>query len=454
MKLDYRYRTFGINNFRKIPQLEDHLTEEQKFNIEVVGNVLPFKANTYVINELIDWSNVPNDPIYTLTFPQKGMLSDNHFRTMADAIKSEKSRVEIKQIANQIRMELNPHPAGQMEYNVPSIEGTKLTGIQHKYDQTMLFFPNHGQTCHAYCTFCFRWPQFVGINEWKFAMRESELMVKYIRQHPEITDVLFTGGDPMIMKINRLEEYIQPLLDADLPNLKNIRIGTKSLGYWPYRFTDDKDADEVLRLFEKVKKAGKQLAFMGHFNHPAEMETEAVKVATQRILNTGAQIRTQSPIMKNINDRPGDWARMWKEQVEQGMIPYYMFVARDTGAQDYFALPLVQIQEIFQEAYQQVSGICRTVRGPSMSAEPGKVQMLGTSEVNGEKVMVLRFLQGRNADWVHRPFFAEYDEKAIWLDDLKPAFGEDKWFWTDEYHKIIGAGENEISLNKVEEVIA
>ena len=437
MELSYKYRTYGLNNFRNIPQVQEHLTEEQQFEIEVVGNVLPFKANSYVVNELINWNNVPNDPIYILTFPQKGMLTEAHFNQMAEALKAGVKRAELKQVANEIRMQLNPHPAGQMELNVPQIEGVKLTGLQHKYDQTVLFFPNHGQTCHAYCTFCFRWPQFVGIDELKFAMRETELMVKYLKEHTEVTDVLFTGGDPLIMSTERLRMYIEPLLKSDLPNIRTIRLGTKALGYWPYRFTHDKDAADLIELFKEVKAAGKHLAIMAHFNHVAEMQTEGVKEAIKVVKAAGGEIRTQSPIMRYINDRPEDWRDMWKEQVAQGCIPYYMFLARDTGAQHYFAVPLVNAWQTFQKAYQQVSGICRTVRGPSMSADPGKVQILGVTEVKGEKVIALRFIQGREADWVHRPFFAKYDENAIWLDDLKPAFGEDAFFFEEEYREYI-----------------
>ena len=436
MEKAQRYRTYGVNNFRKIDQVEQYLSEEDKFNIEVVGNVLPFKVNNYVINELINWEDVPNDPIYTLTFPRKEMLQPHHFDKVATALKSDLTKQELKELVNEVRMDLNPHPAGQMEMNVPEIEGYKLTGIQHKYEQTMLFFPNQGQTCHAYCTFCFRWPQFVGIDELRFAMKETELMIKYLKAHPEITDVLFTGGDPMIMSTSRLERYIIPLLEADLPHLQTIRIGTKALGYWPYRFTTDRDANGLLELFRKVKDAGKHIAFMAHFNHPQELKTEAVKEAIQNIRETGAQIRTQSPIMKNINDSAETWSKMWKEQVKLGMIPYYMFLARDTGAQHYFALPLARAWEIFQKAYTQVSGIARTVRGPSMSAEPGKVQVLGKTEIKGEEVFALRFIQGRNSDWAHRPFFAKYDEEAIWLDDLKPAFDEDEFFYEEEYRKL------------------
>ena len=112
-----------------------------------------------------------------------------------------------------------------------------------------------------------------------------------------------------------------------------------------------------------------------------------------------------------------------------------MFVVRDTGAQHYFGIPLVRAHEIFKDAVKNVSGLARTVRGPSMSATPGKVQIDGVSEVNGKKVMVLRMLQGRNPEWVNKPFFAEYDDSAIWLDDLKPAF-EPKFFFEDELTKM------------------
>jgi len=101
---------------------------------------------------------------------------------------------------------------------------------------------------------------------------------------------------------------------------------------------------------------------------------------------------------------------------------------RDTGAQHYFEVPLVKALEIFKEAYQRVSGLSRTVRGPSMSATQGKVQILGVSEINGEKVFVLQFLQARNPQGVMQPFFAKYDSKATWLDDLKPAFGPKFFF--------------------------
>ena len=424
-------KSYTLGNFRTIPQIQQ-ISEETQFEMEVVGNVLPFKTNNYVVEQLIDWDNVPNDPMYVLTFPQKGMLIPEHYDKMASTLRSGADKKEIARVANDIRLQLNPHPAGQMELNVPQLnDGTKLYGMQHKYDETCLFFPSQSQTCHAYCTFCFRWPQFVGMDEMKFAMREGEQLVQYLKEHPEISDVLFTGGDPMIMKASMFSVYTDALLDAKLPNLKTIRIGTKAVSYWPYKFLTDSDADETLKNFEKIVKSGTHLAIMAHFNHLAELSTDPIKEAIKRIRNTGAQIRTQSPLLAHINDDANMWAEMWQKQVSLGCIPYYMFVVRDTGAQHYFGVPLVKAEKIFRSAFRKVSGLARTVRGPSMSATPGKVHVLGVSEINGKKVMALQLLQGRESEWVGVPFFAKYDENAIWLDDLKPAFGE-KFFFEDD----------------------
>ncbi len=423
-----KYNPITIRNFRELPQIKK-LSEEQLFDIEVVAKVLPFRTSNYVVDELINWDDIPNDPIYTLMFPRKEMLSSEHFNKMADAIRAGEDDATIKQIAGEIRESLNPNPAGQMDHNVPMHKGERLHGIQHKYEQTMLFFPQPGQMCHAHCTFCFRWPQFVGDSSLKFAMKETHQMVDYIKDNDKITDVLFTGGDPMVMSAKHLRTYMEPLLDDECSHIQTIRIGSKSLAFWPYRFLTDPDSKEVLELFRELTNAGKHVALMAHFNHGNELKTPAVQEAIKAIRATGVQIRCQSPIMKGINDDPEVWTSMWKEQVRLGMVPYYMFIARDTGAQEFFAVSLERSWEIFRKAYSGVSGVGRTVRGPSMSAGPGKIQVLGVSEVAGEKVFALRFLQGRENDWVHRPFFAKYDPQAIWFDDLVPAFGEEKFFF-------------------------
>ncbi len=432
---DYqKYKAYKLKKLDQIEQLKN-LPQQMREDMRVVAHVLPFKTNNYVINELISWDKVPNDPIFCLTFPQKGMLLPHHFQRMKEELETG-SKKSIKQVANLIRLELNPHPAGQKSYNVPYLHGEKLIGMQHKYRETVLFLPLGGQTCHAYCTFCFRWAQFVGIKDQKLGMKEIDKLIAYIQENPEITDILFTGGDPMIMNPDLLERYIRPILEAKLPNLRTIRIGSKSISYWPYKYSAGSEADRVLSLFSDVVDAGLNLCYVAHFNHYQELQTEALKEATRNILKTGAQIRTQSPLLNHINASWKIWARMWQEQVDLGMVPYYFFVVRDTGAQHYFSVPLVKAWEIYRKAYNHVSGIARTVRGPSMSCTPGKVEVLGPAVIKGKKVLTCRFIQGRNPDWVDRVFFAEYDPKAIWFDELKPAFEDSFWF-SDDYDKYL-----------------
>jgi KamA family protein len=385
-----------------------------------------------VTDELIDWSAVPDDAIFQLTFMQKGMLESHQYDRMADALRKELPKEEIDALASEIRLQLNPHPAGQMTANVPIVDEEPVPGLQHKYRETCLVFPSNGQTCHAYCTFCFRWPQFVGMTDLKFATDESNRFQDYLRDHREVTDVLLTGGDPMIMSARNLRTYIEPLLGEGFEHIQTIRIGTKSLSYWPYRYLADKDSDEVLALFERVIASGKHLALMAHFSHWIELGTPAVKEAIRRIRSTGAEIRTQSPLIKHINDDADVWVRMWQEQVRLGCIPYYMFVERETGAKNYFEVPLWRALDIYRNAIQRVSGLARTARGPSMSAFPGKVAIDGIAEVRGEKLFVLRFLQARDPDYVKRPFFAKFDPDATWFTELRPAFGRKNFFFEQE----------------------
>jgi KamA family protein len=399
------------------------LAPDERLAVRAVATVLPFRTNAYVVESLIDWDAAPDDPIYRLVFPQPDMLPAADVARLSDLIRAEAPSSEIKKAAHEIRMRLNPHPAGQLELNAPSLDGRPLPGLQHKYPETVLFFPRQGQTCHAYCTYCFRWAQFVDEPELKMATDDVETLVAYLSEHTEVTSVLITGGDPMIMGEAVLRRYIEPLLhDPRLDHVETIRIGTKSLAYWPQRFVTDPDADATLGLFEEVQQAGKSLAIMAHFSHPRELEPALLNTAVQRIRQTGAVIRTQAPLIRSINDDAESWRTMWRAQVRMGMIPYYMFVERDTGPQDYFAVPLARGYQIFRDAYQGVSGLCRTVRGPSMSATPGKVCVDGVTRIAGIDVFTLRMIQARDPKLVGTPFFAKYDQNATWLTDLEPVF--------------------------------
>jgi hypothetical protein len=152
--------------------------------VQVVSHVLPFRTNEYVMEQLIDWNRIPDDPIYRLTFPHRDMLPAASTSSCATWCYIRKDDAAIAKLVHEIRMRMNPHPAGQMTHNVPRVNDAPLKGLQHKYKETVLFFPSAGQTCHAYCTFCFRWPQFVGMDDMKFDARECTELVAYLARPP------------------------------------------------------------------------------------------------------------------------------------------------------------------------------------------------------------------------------------------------------------------------------
>ncbi len=429
------YSAITLRELEKLPQLAA-LSGELRLQLRAVATVLPFRVNRYVLDELIDWAHVPDDPIYQLTFPQPEMLAATDRSVVMDLLRREAPSSELDQAVRTIQRGLNPHPAGQIALNVPTLDGRPLRGLQHKYRETVLFFPAQGQTCHAYCTYCFRWPQFVGLEDLKFASREADQLVTYLRRQPDVTDVLLTGGDPLIMRTAALRRTIAPLLAARLPGLSSIRIGTKALAYWPHRFLTDDDADDLMRLFEEVTAHGLHLALMVHSSHPRELETPAAIAAIRRVQATGAVLRCQAPLIRRVNDDPDVWADLWRAQVRLGAVPYYMFIERDTGPKEYFKVPLARAASIFSDAYRQVSGLCRSVRGPSMSATPGKVVVDGVLDLAGKRHFALRVLQGRNPAWVGRTFLAEYDENAAWLDELRPAVGDSEFFFERELREL------------------
>lgn len=394
----------------------------------VVSAVLPFKVSSYVSDELIDWTRAPDDPIYRLTFPHRDMLEIEHFELVEEAVLAG-DKEGIRQAVAKVQYALNPHPSNQLSMNVPQDNDLDAWGLQHKYPETLLVFPRQGQTCHSYCGYCFRWAQFVDRPELKQAVPGPETMTNYLDGHPEVTDVLLTGGDPLVMRTDLLASYLEPLLEPGREHVETIRIGTKALSFWPYRLLAGPEADSLLRLLERLTAAGKHVAMMLHLSHAAELRTDAARAALSRLASTGAVLRAQAPVVRHVNDDARTWAELWQTEVRNGVVPYYMFVERDTGARRYYGLPLARAVEIYRGALQRVSGIGRTARGPVMSATPGKVAIDGVVDLDGGPAFALRMLQARRPELVGRPFFAAYDPHAQWWDELRPYGTSDREFF-------------------------
>lgn len=391
-----------------------HLSQELLAAAQLFSTVLPFRVNRHILDGLIDWNSVPDDPVFRLVFPLPGMITAKDEAELRIAQTSGDLPRTVKEIQNR----LNPHPGGQTSLNVPAVNDAPLEGVQHKYRETVLYFPSKGQTCHAYCTYCFRWPQFVGNRELKFRSSTATKLVDYLMVHPEVHDVLITGGDPAMMRTDALSELIEQL--ETVPTVRAIRLGTKALTYWPYRFTTDSDADELLRVIERVVNSGRTFALMAHVTTAAELRPAVAENAVRRLRNAGATLYGQSPVLRGINDSASDLASLWLREAAMGIVPYYQFVARDTGPQRFFSVPLHRATAIFRDAYCQMPGLQRLVRGPVMSCTAGKLIVDGVmaSWTGPGSQFVVRFIQARNATIVNRPFFAYGDRTTDWVSGL------------------------------------
>ncbi len=436
-----------------LEQLRIIVTPDELQAMKRVATVFPFKTNPHNL-ELIELSlqRMPErpralteflkTPLARTIFPLPELMRPEEHRIIEEAL-GRNDILHLDAVKTKIRRSRNPHSSLQ-RINSPFLhpdtdeviqEDTLLSGMQHKYRDTALVFPRQGQTCHSYCaTFCFRWAQFVGMD--LFSQRDAKSMGDYLKQHPEVKEILFTGGDPATMKANHWKPFLDML--KEIPSIEGIRIGTKSLTYWPQRWTTDPDAAELLAQLSAFKATGRYVALMAHINHGDELLHPKTHQAIETLLQHGIIIRTQSPIIQGINDHPDIWARKWKTEVALGLVPYYLFVARDTLTREVTEVPLARTFEIYTQAQQQVQGLAQTARGPSMSSSPGKIRIVGIPEINGEKVFALEFLQARNPEWKGQLFFAKFDPKATWLDDLRPALTPNgKWFWENEYHQIV-----------------
>ena len=170
------YRALQDRHLDELLRDRAKLAPDERRQVRAVATVFPFRTNQYVVDELIDWSAVPDDPIYQLTFPQPGMLSPGDLAEWRSWSATRRHPELLNATVAEIRCAANPHPAGQADQNTPILTGRPIEGFQHKYAETLLVFPRQGQTCHAYCTYCFRWPQFVKDPVLKMATDDIEAM--------------------------------------------------------------------------------------------------------------------------------------------------------------------------------------------------------------------------------------------------------------------------------------
>ncbi len=447
----------GLKGFREIVSiLKDHgidigYLEERELFIKIYR----FMATRHVLNS-IDWDDYENDSLFQLVFPQPGMIREE---TVA-AYKNAKTEEDRQQLVNDyIRANTNPHD-GKQQLNKPWYEDENgdlniLEGSQHKYPQCQLLFDRSTQSCFAFCTYCFRHAQVRG-DEDMFSQSEITPVLEYLKQHKEVTDILITGGDGGLMPYKRLHEYLMPIVaDEELSHIRTIRIGSRALTYYPHMILSE-DYNKYLELFQHLIDNGVQVAWMAHFSTPREILNLPAIAATRRLKAYGVTLKSQSPIMNHISLFKDDQGNVDVDRSAQNWIDlanifamlgigfHSMYLARPTGEHHYFTVPVAEIDKVFSKIYRSLASINRPSRYITQTSSAGKISILGTTEVKGEKAFVLKFNEARNMEWMDRVFLAKYDETENTVENLEPFEGE-KHFFEDELKEIEQEKEDTLS---------
>ncbi|MEV7375704.1 lysine 2,3-aminomutase [Streptomyces sp. NPDC090301] len=371
---------------------------------DVVGRVLPFRVGSHAADALIDWSRAPDDPLYRLLVPHRGLLAPADFAAVEQTLR-DGDRDRLRLVVDGLRERLDPHPAGR-----------DSEAVRHTYPGTLLVLPDRRRTCPAPCASCFRRPPDAAGP----ARGEPETMTAVLARHPEITEVVLDGEDPLALSAARLDAYLSPLLAA--PRVRTVRIRTRAPLHAPERFlAATPDADDLLRVLERVVAGGRRLSLLLHLTHPRELEPAPTRRALARVLATGTALRTQGPVLRHVNDDAGLWARMWREQTALGLVPYRMLVERGSGARRCFGLPLAEVLALHAEAVRQRGrGLATAAGAPVMSTERGALAVDGVVRLGQGPAFALRVLRARDPALAGAVAHARFDPAARWWDELTP----------------------------------
>ena len=342
------------------------LDKQTRSDLKKVTDKFSFRANDYYLS-LINWDD-PDDPIRKIVIPDENEL---HHWGALDA---------SNEAAN---------------YVVP--------GCQQKYRYTALIIVT--EFCGSYCRFCFRKRLFMEENQ--EVSGNVAGAIKYIRNHPEINNVLLTGGDALVLSTKNLENVLSEL--RSIKHVKIIRIGSKMLAFNPDRIIDDIELHNVISRHSSKER---RIYFMSHFNHPREITPKSIN-AIDILVKAGAVINNQTPILRGINDDPQTLAELMRKLSNIGVPPYYFFQCRPTSGNKTFAVPLVKSYMAFEKAKMNVSGLARRAKFV-MSHATGKIEIVGVTQDN----IYLKYHRARNRNDESRFLVCKRDDSAYWLNDL------------------------------------
>ncbi|MHC4388385.1 MAG: KamA family radical SAM protein [Planctomycetota bacterium] len=355
----------------KIEQL-GQLSEQERAELKNVADKFDFRVNDYYLS-LINWDD-PNDPIRHIVIPNTDELED-----WGRLDPSDEKRITV------------------------------MPGVEHKYHSVILFLVTN--QCEGICRYCFR--KRIFIEPERESVQDWEAAYQYVSDHPEATNVLLTGGDPLTLPTSKLEEIIRRLREID--HVQIIRIGTRMTSYNPYRIIDD---PALLEAIQKHSTDKKKIYVVTHFVHPRELTDVAVE-SVNLLQKAGAKLANQTPLIRGLNDNPEVLAELLDKLSFIGDIPYYIFQCRPAVGNRAYTVPIEEGCEIVEQAKSLVSGLAKRARY-AMSHSSGKIEILGKTK---EKVY-FKYHRAFHDEDSGRFMVFKSNPNAYWFDDYDQPIDE------------------------------
>jgi KamA family protein len=363
------------NNINSIDKLKQyiHLDSDEEDKLRDVVDNHPMNIPRYYLS-LIDQNN-PHDPIKKMAFPSEDEL------VIAGAMG-----------------ETTKDPYGDDKHN-------KGNGILHKYPYSALIVAT--DYCSMYCRHCFR-KAIVGLPNDK-TVENFQRALEYIKEHKEITNVIISGGDPMLIDTPKLKKMLDGL--KEIEHINYVRIGTRTPVVYPLRFFDD----ELLEYFKEFNRV-KTLYMPTHFNHVNEI-TPTAKEAILRIREAGVTVNNQAVLLKGVNDTVEDIEDLMNGLVKIGVNPYYLYQCMPVSrVRNHFQLPLKQGIDLVDKAKERLDGYAKRFKF-IMGHDKGKIEIVGRIEDK----LILKHIHSR-PEFPHdasKMMIMKLDDKAGWLDDME-----------------------------------
>ncbi len=363
------------NNINSLEKLQQYfpLTAEEKTSLSHVLANHPMNIPRYYLS-LIN-PNDPHDPIRKMAIPS----------------------AEEMIVAGKMG-ETTKDPYGDDKHN-------KGNGILHKYPYSALVVAT--EYCSMYCRHCFR-KRLVGLPNDK-TVENFQNAANYISEHKEISNVIISGGDPMMLPTKVIATMLEALVEIDHVNY--VRIGTRTPVVYPLRYFDDQLL-EVLQNFNQRKT----LYIPTHFNHKNEI-TDLAKEAVKRIRCTGITVNNQTVFLKGVNDSVQELQDLMNGLVRIGVNPYYLYQCMPVSrVRHHFQIPLKSGVDIVSEAKQGLDGYAKRFKF-IMGHDIGKIEICGRKN----DILVMNQIHARpeHPNEASRIIMGRLTENAGWFDDLE-----------------------------------